>query len=233
MKYLKKFVTKAQYDAFMETDVDFPFVAYIVENKQLKYMSENEKYEFFNVLQGDGKAYIKTKYYISNYDRVSVTFDKNGVSELVFGLKCTPLDVLLLPNQSAKAYAAWQGNAMLVSCGKRDVSIGMYESNGVYAAKIDSSAGTTILNNYGAAPAEVVSTFPLHVFTTNLKDTFEVDTRIYTGGISQITITDSRTGKVKLELRPAVKNGTEAGMMDMVTGNFFGNANSEGLFTVI
>lgn len=231
MKYLKKFVTKAQYDAFMETNANFPFVAYIVENNLLKYISEKETYEFFNVLRGDGKAYIKTDYYMSNYDRITVNFNKNGVNEALLGFRSTPFTVVILPTQSSKGYAAWQNDATLMSFSTGDISLGMHISGGTYAAKLVSDVSTSVVNNYGTAPTEVVSAFPLYVFAGNLKDTFDIDTRFYTGGISYITITDSRTSKVKLDLRPAVKNGTEVGMIDMVTGNFFGNANSEGAFT--
>lgn len=231
MKYLKKFVTKAQYDAFMETNANFPFVAYIVENNLLKYASEKETYEFFNVLRGDGKAYIKTDYYMSNYDRITMNFNKSGVNEALLGFRSTLFTAVILPTQSSKGYVAWQTNATLIPLSNGEVSLGMYKSGDTYAAKIVSNAGTYDVNNYGTAPTEVVSAFPLYVFAANQKDSFDIDTRFYTGGISYITITDSRTGKVKLDLRPAVKNGTEVGMIDMVTGIFYGNANSEGAFT--
>lgn len=228
MKYLKKFVTKAQYDAFMETNANFPFVAYIVENNQLKYTS---LYKFFNKLVGDGKAYIKTDYYMSNYDRITVKFDKVGVDQIILASKSTPFSTIMVPSQITKGYAAWQNDATLLIFSSGNVSLGMYESEGIYAAKIVSGNNTSVVNNYETAPTEVVSTFPLYVFAGNLKDSFDLDTRFYTGGISHITITDSRTGEVKLDLRPVVKRGeNKKGMLDMVTGKFYGNANSEGAF---
>lgn len=232
MKFLKKFATRAEYDAFMGTNPNnYPFVGYIKDEKKVKYYSGEPTYEFFNRLRGDGKAYIKTNYYMSNYDRISVNFNKSGVSENLFGFKSTLFTAAILPTQSTKGYVAWQNDATLIQLSNGDVSLGMYESEGKYAAKLVSDEGTYTINNYGAAPTEVVSAFPLYVFAANLKDTFDIDTRFYTGGISYITVTDSRTGEVKLDLRPAVMNGGVAGMKDMVTGLFFGNANSEGAFT--
>lgn len=37
MKFLKKFATRAEYDAFMATNMDFPFVGYIKEGKAVEY----------------------------------------------------------------------------------------------------------------------------------------------------------------------------------------------------
>lgn len=230
MKFLKKFATRAEYEAYMATNVNYPFVGYIKDEGKVEYSAERI-YEFFNILRGDGKAYIKTNYYMSNYDRITVNFNKSEVTENLLGFKSTLFTAAILPTQSSKGYVAWQNDATLLQLSNGEVSLGMYESGGIYAAKLVSGAGTFNVNNYRTAPTEVVSAFPLYVFAANQKDSFDIDTRFYTGGISYITITDSRTGEVKLDLRPAVMNGAKAGMMDMVTSIFYGNANSEGAFT--
>lgn len=46
MKYLKKFATRAEYDAFMDTNTNFPFVGYIVDEKKVEYMAELPTIEF-------------------------------------------------------------------------------------------------------------------------------------------------------------------------------------------
>lgn len=46
MKFLKKFATRAEYDAFMDTNTDFPFVGYIEDEKKVEYMAEQPLIQF-------------------------------------------------------------------------------------------------------------------------------------------------------------------------------------------
>ena len=39
MKYLKKFATRAEYEAYMATNEDYPFVGYIADEKKVEYVS--------------------------------------------------------------------------------------------------------------------------------------------------------------------------------------------------
>lgn len=46
MRYLKKFATRAEYDAFMDTNADFPFVGYVADEKKVEYMAEQPPIQF-------------------------------------------------------------------------------------------------------------------------------------------------------------------------------------------
>lgn len=46
MKFLKKFATRAEYDAFMEANADFPFVGYIEDEKKVEYMAHQPSIQF-------------------------------------------------------------------------------------------------------------------------------------------------------------------------------------------
>jgi hypothetical protein len=46
MKFLKKFATRAEYDAFMDTNTDFPFVGYVADEKKVEYMAELPTIQF-------------------------------------------------------------------------------------------------------------------------------------------------------------------------------------------
>lgn len=46
MRYLKKFATRAEYDAFMEANADFPFVGYIKDEGAVEYMAEQPPIQF-------------------------------------------------------------------------------------------------------------------------------------------------------------------------------------------
>lgn len=65
MKYLKKFGTRADYEAYMATNETFPFVGYVADEKKVEYMSEMPSIQFedaevlrvllANGVGGDGK----------------------------------------------------------------------------------------------------------------------------------------------------------------------------------
>lgn len=46
MKFLKKFATRAEYDAFMDTNTDFPLVGYIEDEKKVEYMAHQPSIQF-------------------------------------------------------------------------------------------------------------------------------------------------------------------------------------------
>lgn len=46
MKFLKKFATRAEYDVFMDTNADFPFVGYIEDEKKVEYMAQRPPIQF-------------------------------------------------------------------------------------------------------------------------------------------------------------------------------------------
>lgn len=46
MRYLNKFATKADYEAYMATNENFPFVGYIADDKKVEYISELPSIQF-------------------------------------------------------------------------------------------------------------------------------------------------------------------------------------------
>lgn len=230
MKYLRKFQTQSEFNASVANgDLAVPNVSLITDTGVVHYTNMVIK----ESIKGDGKAYIKTDYYPSNYDVIEFNFNDYGaLNRCVFGCKGTAFWCSVVRTQDSKGYYAWDNPASVFirSSGKGVSYIGMNINNGVYSARLIQPNINELIYSYSGAPEEKVSDVPLYIFGFNLANSEEIDSRIFAGTINYITIRDSRTNEVKASYIPALKDG--AGMYEVISGKFYGNANTEGSFSV-
>lgn len=233
MRYLKLFKTEADYIAYRDGgDYVLPNVCYAKDDNKVHY--SEILYSIKNYIVGDGKAYIKTDYYISNYDVMEFYYAVPTGDYVLLGSKGTNFWVHLLQTQDAKAYMAWDmtSSAFQECKSARNTILGMVIKNEVYRAVKWQDNGTEVtLKTYSGIPEERICDKPLCIFTRSLADSDGVDERISAAKIGEIIIKDSRTGSVKLHLKPAVSFGV-IGMVDEVSKKFYANANTEGSFKV-
>lgn len=196
--------------------------------------------KFYNRIVGDGKAYIITDYYPSNYDSVEIIFYMTSTGGMVLGERMT-MPFLILAYSAYNTYTQWDTSSTVnlkwTPKSLAPLYVGMEISGGTYRARqytpgigdTDSTYNSTIVNYGNSAPAERVATTPLRVFASTADNSTSLDNRIFKGSIYSIKITDSRTGEIKCHLRPAEMDG-EIGMYNVVSGMFFKNANTSGQF---
>ena len=232
MRHLRLFETEADYRAYQEgDDYVLPNVCYAKDANKVHY---SEQYIYKDYIKGDGKAYIKTDYYISNYDVLEFYYTVPTATTVLLGSQGNNFWVHLLQTQDAKAYMAWDmtSSAFQECKSARNTILGMVIENEVYRAVKRQDNGTEVtLKTYSGIPEERICDKPLCLFTRSLADSDGVDERISSAKFGEITIKDSRTGVVKLHLKPAVFFGKN-GMVDTISRKFYGNANTQGSFTV-
>ena len=235
MKFLKKFATRAEYEAYMATNEDYPFVGYIEDEGKVEYV--DNPYTIYAGLKGDGKAYITTEYYPSVYDQIEFLFTPNGGGEMIFGAR-KDMQCLLLYSDSDWGYVSWNLNSTVQAYFDTQyaMTLGLFpKEDGSYVSMLKAThatKGETLITTYPTPPNEVVSSFPLFVMACNANNSTAVDNRIFRGTLHYLKITDSRTGAVKLDLVPAVYSGN-AGMLDRVAMKFYGNSAPTGSFSVM
>lgn len=234
MKYLRKFNTAAEYEAYEAGgDLAMPNVSLIADSNEVRY--KKLEIDYFSVLQGDGSAYLIIDYYLSNYDRIEVSRAGSAANSLTLGAKSSKMMCVMAVTQEYKGYFTWRTTAShfldIESAGSAiPYVLGMVNDGGVYKEKLKQGNRSHILYTHDTPPEEVVSDLKLRVFASTLQDSNDLDNRIFSGRIWYVKIIDSRTEKVKVHLVPAMNNGV-AGMYDMVNGRFYTNVNSVGSFT--
>jgi hypothetical protein len=235
MKYLKKFPTRAEYDAYMATNENYPFVGYIEDERKVEY--DDDPYTIYAGLKGDGKAYIITEYYPNIYDQIEFLFTPAGGNQMIFGAR-KDMQCLLLYSDSDWGYVTWNldSTAQAYFDTQYAMTLGLFpKEDGSYVSMLKAThatKGETLITTYPTPPNEVVSSFPLFVMASNGNNYSTVDNRIFRGTLHYLKITDSRTGSVKLDLVPATRNGA-AGLLDRVTLKFYGNSAANGSFSVV
>jgi hypothetical protein len=142
MRYLKKFATRAEYDAFMETNTDFPFVGYIKDEGAVEYMAHQPSIQFEDaevlrvlLANGVGSDGVITERQARAVTSIGTWFQSNttitsfkelqyftsitalGDSNLNYGgatfYKCSNLEVVHLPNSLSSI-----GNYVFYQCSK-------------------------------------------------------------------------------------------------------------------
>ena len=142
MKFLKKFATRAEFDAFMDTNTDFPFVGYIEDEKKVEYMAELPPIEFedaevlrvllANGVGSDGKiterqakavtsigTWFQSNTKITSFKELQyfTSITKLGDYNLNYGgatfYQCSNLKVVYLPSSLSSI-----GNYVFYQCGK-------------------------------------------------------------------------------------------------------------------
>ena len=198
--------------------------------------------KFYNRIVGDGKAYINTNYYPSNYDSVEITFYMVKTGGMLLGER-KGMPFLVLASDALKSYTQWDTSSTVnVKWTPKTLVpmfVGMEIKDGTYRARqytpgigdTDATYNSTIVNYGSTPPTEKIATTTLRVFACTTSNSTSLDSRIFTGSIYDIKITDSRTGELKLHLRPAEMDGI-AGMYDVVSGQFYQNSNTTGNFVV-
>lgn len=235
MKFLKKFATRAEYESFMATNENYPFVGYIANEGKVEYT--DNPYTIYAGLKGDGKAYITTEYYPNIYDQIEFLFTPNGGSQMIFGAR-NNMQCFLLYSESDWGYVSWNLDSTKQAYFNTNyaMTLGLFpKEDGSYVSMLKAThatKGETLITTYATPPSEVVSSFPLLVMASNSNNSTAVDYRIFKGTLHYLKITDSRTGSVKLDLVPATLNGV-AGLLDQVTRKFYGNSADNGSFSVV
>lgn len=234
MKYLKKFETESDYQSFLSSGpVVLPSVSLVKDPAYVHYCPMPQ---LRSSITGDGVAYIRVNYHLNIYDNIEAKFSA-GSPEMVLGVRDSNVFGLILKSQESKGYVAFGSSTttlapMSTSQTILGVSLGMKKNGDQYTAVWNIGDSSTSLRSYGAGPAEVTANTKLCIFTSSVLDSdTEIDERISKCTIYYVRITDSRTGKLKLDLRPALYNN-EVGMFDMVSEVFYSNANSQGAFTL-
>lgn len=236
MKFLKKFATRAEYNAFFVVNENYPLVGYIADEGKVEYVSSNP-YIRYSGLKGDGKAYITTDYYPNVYDQIEFSFTPNGGPQMVFGARMN-MQCLFLHSANDWGYVAW--NLDSTEQAYYDTSyamtLGLFpKEDGSYVSMLKATHttnGETLITTYDTPPNETISTYPLLVMACNSNNSTDVDNRIFRGTLHYLKITDSRTGSVKLHLVPGAYAGV-AGLLDQVTLKFYGNSAADGSFSVV
>lgn len=236
MKYLRKFETEAEYEAYAISDeIVIPNVSLITENNSVKY-SEDAIF-YFDYLQGDGFAYLTIDYYLTNYDRVEVlSVRSTGANRSTLGARSSKMACSMTVTQNYKGYFAWRDpSSQFLGIGdvadKLPYILGMVNEDGVYKEVVIRDTNSYTLYTHDTPPEEISSDLKLRIFGCTLLDSDEINNEtIYDGKIYYVKIIDSRTEEVKVHLVPA-KCGV-AGMYDMVNGRFYTNVNSAGSFKV-
>lgn len=238
MRYLKKFATRAEYEAYMASNENYPFVGYIKDEGKVEYT--DTPYTIYAGLKGDGKAYIITEYYPNIYDQIEFLFTPNGGNQMIFGAR-KDMQCLLLYSATDWGYVSWNldSTAQAYFDTNYAMTLGLFpKEDGSYVSMLKAThathatKGETLITTYSTPPSEVVSSFPLLVMASNSNNSTSVDNRIFKGTLHYLKITDSRTGSVKLDLVPATLNGV-AGLLDQVTRKFYGNSAANGSFSVV
>ena len=199
--------------------------------------SQGLPFQKFDKLVVTSGAYIKTDYYVSNYDRIRFKAVSSHYPGFVFGAR-KGMGVALLYFNANFSYAMWQAdNGVQVSItpstdtwrimGMKAITASKYR--GVLEA--EGSTGSITLNDYASPPTEVISQVPLLVCASLvLNSDIGVDTRYFQGEFYGLQVYDSRTDELKLDLVPAIYKGV-TGLYDTIGNKFYENANTTGSFT--
>lgn len=233
MKYLKKFSTAEEYNAYIVSDeLAAPNVSLIEASAEVKYV----RFKPANFIRGDGIAYLEIDYYLSNYDRVEVKRSGSAAATITLGAKSSDMMCTILINTETKGYFIWRTATshylnIDAATATTPIIMGMVKDGDVFYDRVIKGSREHTLYTHPSPPEEVVSDIKLRVFAGTLQDSDEIDSRIFAGSIYYVKVIDSRDERVKLEL-VAARQGDEPGMYDMVSGKFYSNANSVGSFTL-
>ena len=225
MKFLKKFATRAEYEAYMATNENYPHVGYIADEGKVEFVA-NRPLVFYDKITGDGVAYIMTDYYPHSHDFIEFKAKWAGVTQVLFGVRDN-MKVIFIWSGSTKGYALWNsGSSTQIKANNDAVN--------TLGAKYDGDSRYKIYCNEqwlsSAGTSSVQSNTGLYIFASTTDDG-SLDSRIWSGDLYYLKITDAETGMLKLDLVPASFGG-KAGLYDRVSNKFYANANTEGTLTL-
>lgn len=236
MKYLKKFASNTEYQAFLESaDFVVPNVSLLEDTGKVKYLAKIPP-TLYSYIKGDGSAYIILDYYLSNYDRIEVVRQGGASAVVTLGAKSSKMMATMLINQDRKGYFIFRtSTSHFLEVGDTSTNVpyvmGMVKEGDKYYDKVLRGDYNYTLYTHSTPPEEVFSDIKLRVFAGTLQDSEEVDSRIFSGRIYSLKIIDARDERVKINLVPAEEDGVP-GMYDLVNSKFYANANSAGAFTL-
>ena len=233
---------KAQFPTQWATIRDYGFAHPEIVGYMNAYAPEDAKIAYSLVegigtrwLVGDGTARIDTGMYLNSTD---VDVELKLKSPATLGGNNSYIGILRLVSGSVNGILQliyyWQNNQISVNVRGSGAGVVIpFTTNTEYAIDYKSSTGAFVINGTSYAVGAVKDTIPDSVGTIPL---FSYNYNgSYTGlsggtGAYKSAYTIIRVGNVTKHFVPYKKNGA-MGMIDLLTGTFYGNANSSGSFS--
>lgn len=178
-------------------------------------------------LKGDGVAYINTGVIPKTNSTITFRIEPASSSQIIMGARVNTVDIdnsYMIVSNSNRIRGDWYAcnkNVYSSSLTRNDVctvSAGVIYINGV------------LNNSYSRTKAEC--NYPIYLFFGNTRSTLNTS-NVFTGGINHVILDGTINGvDGSCHFVPYLDNGSY-GMLDLVTGSFYGSAAPNGLFTYV
>jgi len=179
-------------------------------------------------IENDGKAYVDTNIFLSGDGYYFDTKFKaaNITSKAVLGCQIQDPTLIVLYNGNLYCYGSTGATTNRVKSGIYTTGVSDVTFSGVGDQVTVKHNGTT--ETYSVSTNFATMNKPLLLFAYWNQGTIQTD-RIITAGIAKFIL---KQGNTELrEMYPFIRNGVN-GMIDVISGTFFTNANSQGSFTI-